>query len=573
MDIQFGKSNAAAAPVWGWAIASIWVFFASALLVLSRVAMVDLPPIYDELYHLLPARSWIESRSLAILDGIYPRTPEFTKLIGWLFLLTGREDLAVARVASIVPGVLLVLLLVAWLRLRLGTLPAVILFGLMLLWPLGIEVSQYTRFYALHGLLFAVGTIALIEATRPDLLVRLRGLALAVSGLAFLAAMSLQMTTAIGGLGLAIFVSIAVLSEPRLRLAYFGIVAAVFLGASLAIVFGPYWIAETVQHYLFIYTWSLSDNPLGFLYYNDYFLDNYAALWPLTPITAAIAIAVSPRIGLACALLVATGFILHSFGGLRHGRYVYYLIPFLFILWSIAIAWLVDAARLHMASVINAIAARLDQSLAWNFRIARVTVVGCLVVAGLFFAAGNMAFKRGVSAALGVDTKFLLGQEREHWDAAPDLAQPWLEQNAVVVTMFELYAIYELGDFDYSFGPLRLRELALSRPELAVEFGEDPRTGRPMIGTLESVFAVAECYPTGVFLAPAGWAKPSNPTAQALLNGFEARSLAVTTLRAGNLVVHAWEKDLAESSTDDPCARLPSMDRRTAGWRLTSDNI
>src|SRR3546814_4317252 len=73
------------------------------VLVLLRVAQIDREPHFDELYHLLAARSWAAEGTLRIAEGIYDRTPLYTIMLGWLFRLFG-DGLVVARLPSVLFG-------------------------------------------------------------------------------------------------------------------------------------------------------------------------------------------------------------------------------------------------------------------------------------------------------------------------------------------------------------------------------------------------------------------------------------------------------------------------------------
>ena len=65
-------------------------------------------PTWDELYHVLAARSWAENGTFAIADGEYTRAALFTRLIG---IVTGWSDgsLDAIRLFCITIGTLLVL--------------------------------------------------------------------------------------------------------------------------------------------------------------------------------------------------------------------------------------------------------------------------------------------------------------------------------------------------------------------------------------------------------------------------------------------------------------------------------
>ena len=67
----------------------------------------------------------------------------------------------------------------------------------------------------------------------------------------------------------------------------------------------------------------------------------------------------------------------------------------------------------------------------------------------------------------------------------------------------ELGALYYLGRYDVRFSRSKLDELPRAERR---EFGLDPRTGRPVVSTRESLERILACYPSGVILGPqASW--------------------------------------------------------------------
>ncbi|MEO0360709.1 MAG: hypothetical protein AAF322_06355, partial [Pseudomonadota bacterium] len=152
--------NDRAAP--GALTTAVYALVLFGLALASRVALIDLPPVYDELYQMLPAKSWIERGDFAVLDGFYERSSLFTRIIALSFQAMEEMSVEAARLLpSVVPGALLVTVVFAWTRLVFGALAGWIVAVFVLLWPNGIEVSQFARFYALQGLFFFLGAIAI----------------------------------------------------------------------------------------------------------------------------------------------------------------------------------------------------------------------------------------------------------------------------------------------------------------------------------------------------------------------------------------------------------------------------
>ena len=62
-----------------------------ALAVVSRIGLIAYPPIYDELYQMLPAQSFWLRGDFSVLDGVYDRAAIFTRLISFSFDLFGED--------------------------------------------------------------------------------------------------------------------------------------------------------------------------------------------------------------------------------------------------------------------------------------------------------------------------------------------------------------------------------------------------------------------------------------------------------------------------------------------------
>ena len=183
-----------------------------ALALFTRTAMIGEPPIYDELYQMLPALSWQETGTFQVLDGVYDRAALFTRLIAASFGIMGTEDVVAARlIPSVIPGALLVSIVFLWTRAVIGPVAGWVVLVFLLLWPNGIEVSQYIRFYALQGVLFISGALLIYGGLADGISPRRRALMLLASVPLFLLALKLQMLTLIGLGAIGIWVAIVLL--------------------------------------------------------------------------------------------------------------------------------------------------------------------------------------------------------------------------------------------------------------------------------------------------------------------------------------------------------------------------
>ena len=67
----------------------------------------------------------------------------------------------------------------------------------------------------------------------------------------------------------------------------------------------------------------------------------------------------------------------------------------------------------------------------------------------------------------------------------------------MVLTPSDLHFLYYLGDYDFVVNPNRLSEIQ------GHEFSLDPRTGRAVVGTADSLDLIMQCYPDGLIVAEA----------------------------------------------------------------------
>lgn len=116
-------------------------------------------PWYDDFYHLLAARSLLLDGSFSIGAGEYERASLFTRLVAMSTAVFG-DSLTAGRVPAMLAGTLWVTAVFAWTRHVAGSAAA---WGAGLLFafdPGAIYLSQWVRFYTLHGLLIWIGAIS-----------------------------------------------------------------------------------------------------------------------------------------------------------------------------------------------------------------------------------------------------------------------------------------------------------------------------------------------------------------------------------------------------------------------------
>ncbi|HET6467917.1 MAG TPA: hypothetical protein VFG43_06025 [Geminicoccaceae bacterium] len=462
---------------------------------------LDRGPDFDELYHLLAARGWLETGEPRIADGVYERTTLFTILVARFLALLG-DGLAVARLPSALASATLAALFFAWLR-RTGGAPAAWVGTLLLvLSPFTIDFAQFVRFYALQSLAFFAGTIAVFRSvTEPAPPLRQLGLLLGAA-LAFAAAVYLQVTALVGLAGLGLWLALAVLvpwlwRQPRSRRHGLLLGAAALALALLALAVASGGAARILELYRSV-PLAAAQSADEVWYYHFWLILYYPTLWSLFPLVALVALAVRPRPTLLALCIFGTALILHSFAAFKGTRFIAYALPFLYVVFGIALpelwSWLRRMTRAALARLVPA-EARAGAA-PWLER-------GALALVLLFAVAANTAFVR--SAFLLADVRVPPQPARVDWAAAGRALAPRLASVDVLVATSELDALYFLGRHDILLNRSRLSEMGE-----AADFHRDRRTGRLVIGSPEALARIIACFETGLIVSSSQrWRNPA----------------------------------------------------------------
>jgi hypothetical protein len=509
----------------------------------------------DEFYHILAARGLLETGEPRIADGFYWRSYLFTRLVAASFRLLG-DGLVAARLPSVIATSVLVVVLFLWVRREAGAGAAWLAAGLYAISPFAVEVAQFCRFYALQALAM-VGTAWLVlelvgRPARP----RVQAARLVGAGGLAAVAVGLQPTSFMGLAGLAAWavpaLALRLLGRAdlpwRARLGWLaaGVLLAV---AALAVALASGRLAGLWELYREV---PLFNVPLReqFWFYYLWYLLLYPTLWTPIGVLAVVAIVRSPGLGSLAAVTFAVAFLLGSFAGSKALRYLAFAQPFLFVLWGLALAALLPA----LAGWAGRLARELERRLAGLGSRARLAG-RALIAAGLgVLLLANPFWLR--TASLLADLP--LGPELpdSDWERAAPILRPLLAEAAVLVNTEELGPLYYLGRHDILYSPSKLAELP---PAIRADLGRDPRTGRPVIGSLEALERVIRCYPSGLFLAPAlHWRRPylADPEAADLLE----RLAEPVELPAGSHVhAYRWRHEGIGPGEAEACRGLPGL--------------
>jgi len=447
---------------WGLALA-VGALGAVLLLLLARPLLVH-PVHYDELLHILSARGLLDGGAPTIADGLYARAQLFTRAVALAFRIAG-DDPVSARLPALAGAVLLLLLVGAWVARRAGWLAGLAAALLLAIVPSTVDVAVFARFYTFHAVVVTVMAIAAFEASRPGLAPSSRAGWVALALLLVPLGWHFQETTVIAVGATIAAATMLALYDHRDRaiatvrrhplaiglgaLALAGIAAVALTQLGLVRVFGSTAL------------WAARD-ATRFQYYLVEFRRELPLLLPLLPVCAWLGLAAESRrrLVLFALVLVAAALLVHSVAAQKTMRYVYYVVPWMCVLWAVALAEAVD---------------RWPES-----RLARPLLVVLLAATTVLSVEGVRALNLLAGRVDSLDVR-PFGTEPDWSGALPRLAGP-AHDAARVITSNSMKALYYLGRYD-----LELNATIVPETDTQAEFGRDERTGRRVISRPESV--------------------------------------------------------------------------------------
>jgi len=520
-----------------------------------RLVQLDHTPHMDELFHVFAARSVLADGTLAIAGGEpYERARGFTYLVAGMFRLFG-ESLVAARVPSVVFGSLMVPILYLWVRANSNRAAGWLAAVLLCLYPGSLYLSQLARFYAGHGLLFLVTSIAVwkLVDSEPRGVVRIGYFAVAIVCLAV--ALHLQITTLMGLAGIAVAAFVVALpgmvsAVRRSRLARIGaVVALAALGLLLARALDPARAQSILSVYRFSDLWA-RDGAEVFQFYHYHLLGDYPVLWLLLPFLVLASATVAPRFTLYSAIAFSIIFLGHSFAAWKSARYIFYGMPFFFALAGVGISALWPR--------MVAIARTALQRLSGGVLAPAVLRIGAIALtcAGLAFAAaGGSAFRLTWRMLVVPDSEWQLELQyrgEPDWRAVAAALRPQLDEAQVVISSADLKPIYYLGRLDIV---LSATELVRNSNGSLPEFTPTDFSMRPAVSTVASLDLVMRCTASGVVLVErAHWRNPwaVSPT---VADFIETRMTRIDVPPGSWIQAFRWSTP--EPAADPACAVLP----------------
>jgi hypothetical protein len=495
--------------------------FGALVLVLEARTVIGHLPDYDELLHVLAARSILESGEPIIADGVYDRARLFTSAVAASFWLLG-ESLVAARVTALVAACLLIVLLSCWVTRRAGVLAGAATAACLCLVPTTVEMAVFARFYTAHALLILCLVVSAYESLTPGRSTRARSVLVAFCLVLVALAWHLQESTAIAA-GACLAGCTAVLLHDHaaparnlllrhpISVPLGGLIVAACalwliwaMGLFDRFLEAPLWAEKKVGRYQYYFIELTRDLPL---------------LWPLLPVAVVLTFWSQRRLAILCTVFVAVAFVLHSVAAQKAPRYLYYAVPFMCVLWGCALSFVIQVAR-------RALHTR------WPFAwISSGVIAALLAMVLLSSREGQLALKLVAGSKASAQT--LAFATEPDWGAALQDLRRLARQADRIITSNAMKAVYYLGDYDYE-----LNASIVEETDTMEEFGIDARTGRQAIGRPESVRHVLDM--PGRTLIILEQDKIDNPrgVSPAVMRVIEASCTSVPLTSGAR--IHAW---------------------------------
>lgn len=447
---------------WGLALA-VGALGAVLLMLLARPLLVH-PVHYDELLHILSARGLLAGGSPTIADGLYARAQLFTRAVALAFRMVG-DDPVSARLPALLGAVVLLVVVGAWVARRAGWLAGMAAAILLAIVPSTVDVAVFARFYTFHAVVVTVMGIAVFEASRSGAALTARAAWLAAAVLLVPLGWHFQETTVIAvGAAIAAGMTLALYDHRDRAVAFVRRhPLAIGLGALALLAIAAVGLTQLGLVRVFGSTalWAARD-AARYQYYLVEFRRELPLLLPLLPVCAWLGLASEShrRLVLFATVLVTAALLVHSVAAQKTMRYVFYVVPWMCVIWSVAFA---EAVR-HFPRQ------RLAQPL-----------LAILLVGTTFLSAEGVRTLNLLAGRVDSLDMRPFGTEPDWSPAMPLLAGP-AHDAAQVITSNSMKALYYLGRYD-----LELNATIVPETDIRQEFGLDERTGRRVISQPESV--------------------------------------------------------------------------------------
>lgn len=463
------------------------------LAIVVRLVHIDHPGYYDEFYHILSASSMTGDAGAGAQPFDYGRAPQFTWLVSVFFHLFG-ENLTIARLPSVLAGSASVLVLFLMTRSVAGPVAGRVSALLLCFDPHAMFLSQISRFYALHGLAFLLGSLAVYFTMRGPLKSWATAVyAMIAAGLLFLSA-HLTPVTSVGLAALALWAATVIewRKLPSLAVTEKGILLLLLAGAAFA--------AYKILPFGYIMSYYrgapifLEDHRWAMGYYVERLLNFYPVILGLLPIAVLVGLRHFHRFTWFCAMVFGCVILVHSGAAAKQMRYIYYVMPYMYAIVGIALAVAWPALKQLSQRILRETPPTRWAPGSWSGTLSILLSSGVLLVAVM----SNTGFRIANGMLGASDTewpKHYIRHQPSDWEAATPSLRRLAADTDVMISSAGVKALYYLGDFDYDLLLTLVRETTTGK-----EFGNDYRHGRPVIASAQSLETVMSEHKSGIVI-------------------------------------------------------------------------
>jgi hypothetical protein len=460
--------------------------------------------------------------------------------VGASYALFG-EHVWAARLPALLSGVALVAAVFGWVRPVIGRGAAWIAGLGLALAPVAIDLSQMARFYTFQALalwLVAIGMYTLL--LNPGGWRKRMALIVGVVVAAMLAR-HVQQTSLIALAAIGVW-SVAALVGHVLRwhtpverrrsaliVAGLGVIGVV----GLIVAFSTGWAWQKLESYRWVAAWAApQQDEVG--YYHHLFIAWYQAFWYLLPAAMIVALARFWWPANFCITIFALVFVGHSFGGMKAERYIFYAMPYLMIIWAMALTAVAPLLRRQLLTVMD------HARIPGRWRRLRHGVAGLVLVGLLGFWVYNTPATFVTARLIGPGPIEPTPYLKSRWDRAV----PQLEKHArtaeVMLTTSPVKAIYYLDR-----NPIGLSATHVRNGE---QFTRNARTGRPMISSPDAVKTVMQRHRTGLIVADVNRWRKTWGVPKETVRFIEQRAQRLSLPDRSGVVAFKWDKPTVTAS-------------------------
>jgi len=497
-------------------------------------------PNSDEIYHLLAASSFVEFGEFSVGSGSYERAQLYTRYVAIGYQLFG-QSLTAAKIVTGATFALLIGSIFLSLGRRIGTVAALLSAVLLLLAPHSLEIATTVRFYMPHALLFWIGAWSLYRVVAESG----RKIPLAiVASVSLIVAYHLQPATAIGVVAITVWAVLFLVDRAIRRgvsskhllglfVVIIGVLAAAYLFGAMEFLWAKY------QR---VFPWNEGSRVQ---YYYWMMTEHYNPFWAALPLLSILALYRTPKVSGFAISVFAVCFVLHSFAGMKEDRYIYYALPFFFVVVSIGLVTIYE----FLGGSAEVLRQRFPFLTAGQSRgLGKILSTGALA----FLVISNLGYVKSVKDLFAGSAK----REQPRWDLLASEYGDGLRSASVLLTNSPNHSLYILDRLPIGIGFNRL----VSGTENGSQFSRDRRTGSILISEPASLELITDCFHDGYLIAEdRQWlSNPNSGITEDLLPVIQNRMDRVDVPDDWKIRLYRWSPSGTQSDIADrgECASL-----------------